>query len=231
MRCLAEGNRFGCRRALVDAARLPVALCAFDRVVDGMLERAPAALDPLFLPLREVFLSALAHLPVVAVAASFYGRIAPAHPETASEEAERMIVRGGRPWIADLVAARAMPPLLAAHPLRALQVLGGWAERSDSALRRAVAVTVNRMVRNPDCDARLLVSLLEGVLEDASPEVLRGVVRALRTLCRNHHEVGLSTLRAWADQADARFATVVRGGMAGLGLVQRRELEAVLAAR
>jgi len=228
---LLGGDRFRCRRILVDVSALKVPFACLDLVARAMADRCGDEIDRVFLPLREVVHSALDRIGVVVLATSFYGRFAADRPDRVFDEAERLVVRGRRSWIADLVAANIMRPLLGEEPLLALPCLWHWAEDGDPWLRRAVAVTVNQRLKSPDCDASALVYLLESIRLDTTREVRCGVVMALRTLCRNHRAVGLSTLKTWAHDADARVVTVVRGGMIGLGVTQRRELEAVLAAR
>jgi len=228
---LLEGDRFRCRRILVDLSALKVPFACLDLAARAMADRCGDEIDRMFLPFREVVHSALDRIGVVVLATSFYGRFASARPGRVFDEAERLVVRGQRSWIADLVAANVMRPLLVEEPLLTLGQLWQWAEDGDPWLRRSVAVTVNQTFKSPDCDASQLVYLLECIRLDTTREVRGGVVMALRTLCRNHQAVGLSTLKTWAHDADARVVTVIRGGMTGLGVTQRRELEAVLAAR
>jgi len=231
MSSLLGGNRFRSRRLLLDLSNLKIPFSHLEVAAEGMAAVAPEKLERIFLHLREVVHSALENIGMVLLCTSFYGHIASHYPDRVIEEANLLAVRGRRWWIADLVASRMMLSLLISHPLLGICILEKWGEQDDPWLRRCVAATVNQNFKNPNCDASALVFLLESIRQDTSSEVQRGVSMALRTLCKNHEEVGLSTLKTWAYHADARVATVIRGGMSTLGMVQRQELEAVLAAR
>ena len=228
---LFDGDRFRCRRILVDLAELKIPFQLLECAVEGMAERVGSRFEGVVVSFREVVHSALDQIGVVALAASFYGCQTLADPDLVLGEVERLVVCGRHWWIADLAAARALRPMLAAHPDFTWDRLVLWSSHDNPWLRRSVAMAVSQTLKNPRCDASAFVSLLESMREDPSQEVRRGVTMALRTLCKNHQDVGLSILRTWAHHADARVATLVRGGMSGLGMRARREVEAVLATR
>ena len=231
MNRLLDGDRFRCRRILADLSVLKIPLSLLEVATEGMAVRVSGRVERILLPFREVVHSGLEDIGMVLLGTSFYGRIASGFPERILEEAELLTVRGRRWWIADLVASRMMRALLVSHRLLAIGVLERWAEQQEPWLRRCVAVTVNQMFKNPESDASALVFLLETIRRDTWSGVQRGVSMALRTLCKNHEEVGITTLKTWAHHADAHVATVVRSGMVELGMMHREELEAVLAAR
>lgn len=231
MRALLAGNRFRCRRFLLEVSRRSVPFAGLDLVAEAMARTCGTAFPQHAHALRQVVHSALDSIGVVAVAGSFYAYYAGSEPALVLAEAEHMIESAPAQWISDLVGTRIIPALVDANSPAAWRGLVPWAEAEDPWRRRAVAAGTARVLCDPTSDTHDPVRLLDTLRRDASREVRGGVAQALRTLARHHPEVALLTMHTWARQADDRTATVVRSGMAGLCGSERRRLEAVLTAR